>query len=339
MDPDDRAYVVGLAEEVFGAGVPGHRWPFLVDEEGGPLEVDAFWPDHGVAVAIVGDDAARWHFAPFALNLRDVRLLLVHVGGLPTDDGGRLVRDPARVRSALITFGFPGSRRDFEDLVGETDGAAAAGPVGGPAPSWSVGPVGGGTGWETFVVSGDDGIMEGPEAFEGWNPGADEDEEPWLPDWRYEDHDGDPWDDDEDVVLPEQDAVLELGWRSRPIALAALGAVVLARRVLDPGALGETEPTALQVLAALGVPDEEDAAADRASPRGLAARLALSERVVRSVLDELVEGDLARRTDDPEAAGFELTPAGRDAVRAWLERIAPAFAGWPPSGPDVDDAA
>ncbi|MEV4423085.1 hypothetical protein AB0L40_24370 [Patulibacter sp. NPDC049589] len=420
MEPDDRAYVVDLAAEVFGSAVRGHRWPFLVDEEGAPLEADAFWPDHGVAMAIVGYDAGRWHYAPFALNLRGVRLLLVPVGVLPTGRDGRLVRDARRVRQALLRQGFPRSRAAFDELTGETDGERAAGPIGGPAPTWSTGPVGGGTGWEGYVVGGGDGPDDegGPEGGRGvrgdeggagggdgvdrgdrgarsdggadrgddgawsdrgadggrgawdeeggewtaegrpdggswadgpwygdasvgrWAAAEEADAEPWLPDWRYEEHE-DPWGDDgpdEPEPYPEDDAVLELGWRSRPIALAALGAAVLSRRALGVDALGETDATALQVLVALAVPDDEDAPFERANARGLALRLALGERVLRAVLDELIAEDHVRRTDDPVDAGFELAPAGRDVVQVWLARIAPLFAGWPAAAPGVDDA-
>jgi hypothetical protein len=50
---------------------------------------------------------------------------------------------------------------------------------------------------------------------------------------------------------------LELGWRARPIALAALGASVLARLTFDRSKTGNLEPLEMQVLArlTLGPPD------------------------------------------------------------------------------------
>jgi hypothetical protein len=50
---------------------------------------------------------------------------------------------------------------------------------------------------------------------------------------------------------PATPAHIELGWRGRPIALAALGAAVLARRAFDRAKTGYLEPLEMQVLAHL----------------------------------------------------------------------------------------
>lgn len=373
MDPDDRAYVVALAEEVLGAAQRAHRWPYLVDDDGEPLEVDAFWPEHGLAFVVVADPVERWRFAGMLLMLRDVRLLLVLADAVPTDGSGRVLRDGDDLRRTLVGWGIPGSREELESLA---DGAS-----GGWTSSTTEGPGVAGTGpgvglegayrradgsWITAREAGQDDPEDGDGEVEIWDGGGGEDE-PWLPAWRFERHADDPWgagrgwfepagefrdheDEDEDDLdgdfesLDEVgggwagEAPVELGWRSRPLVLAALGSVVLARRVLAPGRVGDLAPTSLEVLAVLAVPDDEQASRDLSNARGLAARLALRESTVRGVIEDLVEQGLAQTAGDPEEA-VELTEEGRTVVLAWVDRIAPLFGGWAPDREGPDDAS
>ena len=335
MGPDERAYVVGIAEEVFGSAQRRHRWPFLVDGDGDRLEVDAWWPEHRIAFVLVpgGHDDEEWQIASATLGARGIRILIAATTALPSDDAGALVRDPSRVRTALLGAGFPGSREMFEMLT-QTDVGS----------------------WSTFVVGADDlaGPWYGDEPpAPGWptdggdgptwsGPETEPEERPWLPDWRFEDHEDD-WDVDGHDVGDEPRAWddasrIDLGWRSRPMALAALGAVALTRRVLADEVLDGQDGTAVLVLVALAVPENDAATQEQAGPRGLSARLGLGERTVRGALAELSRDGLVEADEHTEPRSHTLTAAGRDVVTAWLRRIAPLFAGWPPTAPDVDDA-
>jgi len=138
---------------------------------------------------------------------------------------------------------------------------------------------------------------------------------------------------------PATEADAELGWRRRPIALAALGAAVLARRAFDGLKTGHVEPLEMQVLAYLtlgprdpapGVPGEmfhslRSALACDSAELDYAVR-ALRER--RLVSCEELE-------DDQLVA---ITIAGRIAVQSWVDQIAPLFGRWPPDHPGADDA-
>lgn len=345
-----RAYVVDIAEEVFGAAERRHRWPFLVGDDGKPLEVDAWWPTYRIAFVIAdgGGDGDVWRIASASLSVRCIRVLVAAAGDLPFDDTGELVRDPVRVRAALLGAGFPGSRPMFELLtdshdvtwstLATTDALAEGdawhedddgeGPPDGPwygdAPPEAVWPSTG---------------ERGP----AW-PGQERepDEEPWLPEWRYEQHDDYPWRDDtgeDDEVRAWDDASrIDLGWRSRPVALAALGAVALTRRLLAEDALDGRDATTVLVLTTLAVPEDDAATQERAGARGVAARLGLGERTVGGALDALVDEGLVEASDPMDSPAYVLTAAGPATVTGWLSRIAPLFSGWPVSPREVDDA-
>lgn len=183
MDPDDRAYVVGLAEEVFGPAARAHRWPFLVDDDGAPLKADAFWPEHGVALALVAEPVERWRFAAVVLGLRDLRLLVVPAAALPVGDDGRVVREDAAVRRALFRAGLPGSREEFSAL---TDGSSVL--------------------WTTSTVDLEGAYRRGYGSWIGVSEIEDDDEadrevwggsggaeEPWLPGWTFDRFEENPW--------------------------------------------------------------------------------------------------------------------------------------------------
>lgn len=334
MDPDDRASVVDRAEEVLGVSERRHRWPFLVDERGEALEVDAWWPARGAALAVV-EDVERWSFAAMTLGARGIVLLVVPARALPVDDAGGVVRDHHRVAAALVDAGLPVSPEAAD--AGEWMGPGPA--AGHPPGAWHrtiEGPWYSGTD-DVFESEGYGPDWDGDDSRFSDDAGPAEDDEPWWPDRRMDVDDDDPWggeDDRDDGSGP----TVEIGWRARPIALAALGAAVTARRVFARDVLGDLEPIELQLLVALVVPDGDGAPREDSNLRGLAARLVLPEATVRTVVDRLVDRDLVRRGDAYETPVFVVTVDGRSALLTWLGRVGATFGAWPPSPRDVDDA-
>jgi Clp amino terminal domain, pathogenicity island component len=137
-------------------------------------------------------------------------------------------------------------------------------------------------------------------------------------------------------MLPELD--VELGWRGRPIALAALGAAVLARSAFDPrrtGLLGPIEMELLVHLALLARTNSEGPPGDDVD----ALQLALAcdrddfKLAVQSLLREGLVVDPAGLDEDRLA----ITAAGAARVEEWLRRTVPLFGGWPPTIAGVDD--
>jgi DNA-binding MarR family transcriptional regulator len=134
---------------------------------------------------------------------------------------------------------------------------------------------------------------------------------------------------------------IELGWRARPVALAALGAAVLTRRAFDHRSAGAFTPVEMQVLAhlAIGVSD----ASPTHQPGEDAASLAVALACDRPDLDEAIES-LRRRGLIVSLIQYEhservaITPGGEAIIEAWLERIVPLFGRWPPERQDVEDA-
>ena len=132
----------------------------------------------------------------------------------------------------------------------------------------------------------------------------------------------------------------ELGWRARPIALAALGASVLARMTFDRSKTGNLEPLEMQVLArlTLGPPD-----APLAEPgelfESVAAGLACDPDDLRDAVHTLTEHQLVSCQEEQDGdQRISITTAGFGAVERWLAQTAPLFGRWPPDLTDVDDA-
>jgi ATP-dependent Clp protease ATP-binding subunit ClpC len=144
-----------------------------------------------------------------------------------------------------------------------------------------------------------------------------------------------PWPPDELVA----DGELNVGWRGRPILLAALGAATLTRWAFDETRLGARTPLEMQVLAHLALL----AGADRAfwqpgeelysMPRALAYDPGELDQAIRL----LVRDGLVVRPDETDEASVAITTSGLLEVEAWLARIVSLFGGWPPDRPDVDD--
>src|SRR5262249_3255717 len=135
---------------------------------------------------------------------------------------------------------------------------------------------------------------------------------------------------------PATQADVELGWRSRPITLAALGAAVLAKRAFDPAKTGHLQPLEMQILAYLTLASREAAST---APDEPVDSLAVALGCGRGDLDS---GDLDRAIralterqfviceDLQDDLRISITIAGSLAVRSWLNQIAPLFGGWPP---------
>jgi Clp amino terminal domain, pathogenicity island component len=136
-------------------------------------------------------------------------------------------------------------------------------------------------------------------------------------------------------VVPEVE--IDLGWRGRPIALAALGAVVLARSAFDPRRTGMLVPVEMQVLVHLALAARKDEGSSPGEEMGsLPVALACDQHDVEQAVGSL----LGRRLVGP--AGIDedrvvITPLGAARVEDWLRRTASLFAGWPPTVPGVDD--
>ena len=132
----------------------------------------------------------------------------------------------------------------------------------------------------------------------------------------------------------------ELGWRGRPIGLAALGAAVLARRAFDSARTAPLEPLEMQVLAymTLELPDTEPSV-----PGDLLATLiralACDPGDLYQAVDNLSDHQLVNYEDGPDGdQRISITAAGVSAVERWLANSAPLFGAWPPDHPAADDA-
>jgi hypothetical protein len=133
---------------------------------------------------------------------------------------------------------------------------------------------------------------------------------------------------------------LELGWRARPIALAALGASVLARLTFDRSKTGNLEPLEMQVPArlTLGPPDVTLAEPGELF-ESLAAGLACHRDDLRDAVHILTEHRLVSCQEEQDGdQRISITTGGVSAVQRSLAQTAPLFGRWPPDLPDVDDA-
>jgi hypothetical protein len=133
---------------------------------------------------------------------------------------------------------------------------------------------------------------------------------------------------------------VELGWRARPIALAALGAAVLARMTFDRGKTGTLEPLQMQVLARLTVGPPDGALSDPGELfDSLAGALACDRDDLHEAVRILTEQWLVTCSEEQDGDyRVSITAAGLSAVERWLARTAPLFARWPPDEPAADDA-
>ena len=133
---------------------------------------------------------------------------------------------------------------------------------------------------------------------------------------------------------------VELGWRDRPIALAALGAAVLARMAFDRSKTGHLEPLEMQVLARLTLgPPEAVPAQPGELFESLRVTLACDHDdlhdAVRILTDQRLVNCYAEQDADQR---ISITTAGMGAVESWLNQSAPLFGRWPPEDLAADDA-
>jgi len=137
------------------------------------------------------------------------------------------------------------------------------------------------------------------------------------------------------------------GWRRQSVALAALGAESLSRRALSASAAGGLDPIALRVLLAVGLTQSSEDAESAGHARSRASIMALAscddeelDAAVGALLTNALVESIRLTSGEPqeEDKWLSLTAAGAARIEAWLQRVAPMFAAWPPDRPDVDDA-
>ena len=140
--------------------------------------------------------------------------------------------------------------------------------------------------------------------------------------------------------LPVSEIGVDLGWRGRPIALAALGAAVLARSAFDPAATGTLGPLEMQLLVHLAFGPPEGPLAERMELfESLTVALACDRHELRDAVHALGDQRLILSTaeqDDDER--ISITAAGAARVDDWLRRTVSPFGRWPPDQQAADDA-
>ena len=132
---------------------------------------------------------------------------------------------------------------------------------------------------------------------------------------------------------PAEPSDVELGWRRRPIALAALGAAALARTAFERSKTGHLAPLEMQVLAYLTLSRGDPTSAAQDEPIGsLVQALACDgdelDRAVRALAerrlvtsedlgdDELISITIAGIDRGPELAGSDRSSVRRMAPRS-----------------------
>jgi len=122
-------------------------------------------------------------------------------------------------------------------------------------------------------------------------------------------------------VIPEVE--IDLGWRGRPIALAALEAVVLARSAFDPRRTGTLAPVEMRVLVHLALTARKD---EGSSPgeeiESLPVALACDQDDVEQAVGSLLGRGLVVGPAGIDADRVVITPLGAARVEEWLRRTA-----------------
>lgn len=128
--------------------------------------------------------------------------------------------------------------------------------------------------------------------------------------------------------------------RDREVALVALQAAVLTRRIFLPAArASDLGPEQWQILIAVALhEDTADAEPPSATAVSLATLLTLDREHVDALLFALhASGHLAAVRDEQgaeedEPPRFELTARGHAAVAGYVRRAGRFLPGWPPAG-------
>ena len=133
---------------------------------------------------------------------------------------------------------------------------------------------------------------------------------------------------------------VQLGWRRRPIALAALGAAVLARSAFDRSRTGNMGALEMQVLAHLALGSRD---ATLAAPgellESLLVALACDRDALHHAVLTLTERQLVSAQEEQDGERrISITIAGSITVQSWIDRTASLFGRWPPDHPAADDA-
>lgn len=131
-----------------------------------------------------------------------------------------------------------------------------------------------------------------------------------------------------------------LGWRGRPMALAALGAARLARAAFDPRRTGGLEPLEMQLLVRLTLASADGTGAEPGELLdSLTASMAADLDDLRLAVRSLGRQRLVVTDDDEDNdVRIAITTDGVGVVERWLRRAAPLFGNWPADNPDADDA-
>jgi len=131
---------------------------------------------------------------------------------------------------------------------------------------------------------------------------------------------------------------VDLGWRGRSIALAALGAAVVGRSAFDPRRTGDLFPIEMQLLAYLELGARDGATVESGENiDSLVSALACDLDDVRVAVISLMRAGLLAAPMGDDDDRVVITPEGTVRVQEWLRRTVSLFGGWPPTVPGVDD--
>jgi DNA-binding MarR family transcriptional regulator len=131
----------------------------------------------------------------------------------------------------------------------------------------------------------------------------------------------------------------ELGWRERGIALAALGASVLARSAFAASRTGGLGPIEMQALVYLTLATEHELPSQPGEGLGsLSSALACQGEDAAIAVDSLARQGLVAYAEDTDDLRVAVTPEGVAKVDEWLTFVDSLFEGWPPDVSGVDDA-
>jgi Clp amino terminal domain, pathogenicity island component len=131
---------------------------------------------------------------------------------------------------------------------------------------------------------------------------------------------------------------VDLGWRGRSIALAALGEAVVGRCAFDPRRTGDLSPIEIQLLAYLELGARDGATVESVEKiDSLVIVLACDLDDVRVAVISLMRAGLLAAPMGDDDDRVVITPEGTVRVQEWLRRTVSLFGGWPPTVPGVDD--
>lgn len=124
------------------------------------------------------------------------------------------------------------------------------------------------------------------------------------------------------------------------MALAALGAAVLARKAFDPSKTAGLEPLEMQLLARLTLGPTDGALAKPGELfESLTVALACDPDDLRGAIHALGERRLIVCTAEQDGdERISITAAGVRSVDGWLRHAVPLFGQWPPDHAAADDA-